>query len=58
MCLFEILFGMSSSNSNNNKHHDDGLEDWQRDLVKSGEYEPYDFEEESMDDDSYYNEDD
>jgi len=34
------------------------LEEWQKDLVRSGEYEPYDFEEESMDDDSYYNEDD
>lgn len=34
------------------------LEEWQKDLVRSGEYEPYDFDEESMDDDSYYNEDD
>ena len=54
MCLLELLFGDNS----NKKQDNDGLEDWQRDLVKSGEYDPYDFEEESMDDDSYYNEDD
>ena len=34
------------------------LEDWQKDLVRSGEYDPYDFEEDSIDEDSYYNEDD
>lgn len=34
------------------------LEDWQKDLIRSGEYDPYDFEEDSIDEDSYYNEDD
>ena len=54
MCLFSLLFG----DEKKEMHYDDGLEEWQRDLIKSGEYELYDFEEESMDDDSYYNEDD
>ena len=31
-----------------------GLEDWQADLVLKGEYEIGDFEEEEIEDDSYY----
>lgn len=34
-----------------------GLEDWQQDLVNKGEYEPYNFEEEDLEDDDYYFED-
>ena len=34
------------------------LEEWQKDLVRKGEYEPEDFEEEDIsDDDNYYHED-
>ena len=34
------------------------LEEWQKELVRKGEYEPEDFEEEDIsDDDNYYHED-
>ena len=31
---------------------------WEEDLVKKGEYEPYNFEEEEMEEDDFYYEDD
>ena len=31
---------------------------WEQDLVNKGEYEPYNFEEENMEEDDYYYEDD
>ena len=34
------------------------LEDWQKELVDDGSYEPYNFEEEELEDDDYYSEDD
>ena len=34
------------------------LEDWQKDLVRKGEYDPENFEEEELDEDDYYYEDD
>ena len=34
------------------------LEDWQKDLVREGKYNPEDFEEEVEDEDDYYYEDD
>ena len=34
-----------------------GLEDWQQELVNKGEYEPWNFEEEELEDDDYYFED-
>ena len=34
------------------------LEDWQKELVNDGSYEPYNFEEEELEDDDYYSEDD
>ena len=37
---------------------DYGLEDWQKDLVNKGEYEPWNFEEEDLDEDDYYYDDD
>ena len=37
---------------------DDSLMDWEQDLVDKGEYEPYNFEEEDMDEEDYYSEDD
>ena len=30
------------------------LEDWQKDLVIKGEYDPWDFEEEDLEEDDYY----
>ena len=35
-----------------------GLEEWQKELVRSGEYDLTDFEEEVEDEDDYYYEDD
>lgn len=37
---------------------DYGLEDWQKDLVKKGDYDPWNFEEEDLEEDDYYYEDD
>ena len=37
---------------------DYGLEDWQKDLVKKGDYAPWNFEEEDLEEDDYYYEDD
>lgn len=37
---------------------DDSLMNWEQDLVDKGEYEPYNFEEEDMDEEDYYSEDD
>lgn len=34
------------------------LDDWQKDLVRSGEYYPWSFDEDEIDEDSYYYEDD
>lgn len=34
-----------------------GLEDYQIELVKSGDYQPYNFEEEDMDEDDYFHDD-
>jgi len=36
-----------------------GLEDWQKDLVRKGDYEPHNFEETgNLDEDDYYYDDD
>jgi len=35
-----------------------GLTNWQKELVRKGKYNPEDFEEDEIDDDSYYSEDD
>ena len=35
-----------------------GLTDWEKDEVKKGNQDPWDFEEDDQDEDSYYNEDD
>ena len=60
--LFSFMNDNSKKENNSEYSEEDldnlDLEEWQKDLVRSGEYEPYDFEEESRDDDSYYNEDD
>ena len=60
---FGLFSFMTEMSENNSDHTEDeiknmDLEDWQKDLVRSGEYDPYDFEEDSVDEDSYYNEDD
>lgn len=47
-------------NTKKNKKNIDNydLEDWQKELVDDGSYEPYNFEEEELEDDDYYSEDD
>ena len=37
--------------------NDYGLEDWQADLVLSGEYDPWNFDEQDLEEDDYYYED-
>ena len=56
--LSGIFDGLSGSNSNTNSSDTDYLMPWEEDLVKKGEYEPYHFEEEDMEEDDYYYEDD
>ena len=50
------------SNNDNNKNIDDelniyNLEDYQKDLIKEGQYDPWDFEEEDLEEDDYFEED-
>lgn len=33
-----------------------GLEEWQKDLVRNGEYDSFSFEEEELEDDDFYEE--
>lgn len=35
-----------------------GLEEWQKNLVRKGDYQPFNFEEEDLDEDDYYYDDD
>lgn len=56
-------FMEEQQNKNNSKYTDEelddyGLEDWQKELVKKGEYEPWNFEEEDLEEDDYHSEDD
>jgi hypothetical protein len=56
--LSGLFDGLSSSNSSNNSSDTDYLMPWEEDLVEKGEYEPYHFEEEEMEEDDFYYEDD
>ena len=38
--------------------NDYGLENWEKEQVKKGENDPWNFEEEDLEDDDYYSEDD
>ena len=69
--IFEFIFGLIliSNTKTNNKNtyirknksdnlNDYPLEDWQKELVKKGEYEPWNFEESGeLEEDNYYYED-
>ena len=35
-----------------------GLDEWQKNLVRKGDFEPFNFEEEDLDEDDYYYDDD
>ena len=55
MGVFDIL----NDNDDLEERMDDlDLEDWQKELVRKGEYDPENFEEEELDEDDYYYEDD
>ena len=64
MGLFELLFGTDTKEQKNNSEYTDkeldsyGLEDWQKEEVKKGNYDPWNFEEEELEEDDYYSEDD
>ena len=50
-----------STDKSSNKKDDivyDSLEDWQKKEVDEGNYDSYNFEEEELEEDDYYNEDD
>ena len=61
--LFDILCALGESEEDKKKKElekkmsDAGLEDWQKELVRKGEYEPHNFEEEDLEEDDYYFED-
>jgi hypothetical protein len=54
--LFGILSGLNKSNTKSSDT--DNLMPWEQELVDSGKYEPYNFEEEEMEEDDFYYEDD
>ena len=47
----------NKSNYTDEELDDYGLDEHVKELVKSGAYEPFDFEEEDLEDDDYYSED-
>ena len=74
MGLFDDLFGTDKKKSqqafglfsfmNEQQNENDteldsyGLEDWQKEEVKKGNCDPWNFEEDELEDDDYYSEDD
>lgn len=58
--LAGVFEGLKDFHGNSSTYFDDStdyLMPWEKDQVDSGEYEPYQFEEEDMDEDDYYYED-
>ena len=61
---FGLFSFMNEQQDENNSEYTDeefdayGLEDWQKEEVKKGNYDPWNFEEEDLEEDDYYNEDD
>ena len=59
--LFDLLTGGKTEEKDEElekKMNALNLEDWQKELVRKGEYEPENFEEEDLEEDDYYYEDD
>lgn len=54
----EIMKNKTNNNKIEKNIDNYDLEDWQKELVDDGSYEPYNFEEEELEDDDYYSEDD
>ena len=68
-CIIIGAFSGSSSTNNNipldkkkkeleKEMTRNGLEEWQKKLVRKGDFEPFNFEEEDLDEDDYYHDDD
>lgn len=59
--LFDLLTGGKTEEKDEElekKMNALNLEDWQKELVRKGEYDPENFEEEDLEEDDYYYEDD
>lgn len=64
--IWELLKAVSDIQDENDKKKQQekemdayGLEEWQKDLVRKGEYDPWNFEEDGdLEEDDYYYEDD
>ena len=62
--IWKLIKAVLTDSENNKKSklekemNYNGLEDWQKDLVRKGDYEPHNFEENGkLDEDDYYYED-
>ena len=58
MCIILSLILSSLENDKKKQVKYDYLDKNERELVKKGEYNPFNFEEEDLEDDDYYSEDD
>ncbi|MCI5702003.1 MAG: hypothetical protein MR266_04485 [Erysipelotrichaceae bacterium] len=58
MCIILSLILSSLENDKKKQVKYDYLDKNERELVKKGEYNPFNFEEEELEDDDYYSEDD
>ena len=58
MCIILSLILSSIENDKKKQVKYDYLDKNERELVKKGEYNPFNFEEEELEDDDYYSEDD
>ena len=52
------MFSFMNEESDKDKDDNNELTEWQKEEIKKGNYDPWDFEEDDVDDDSYYSEDD
>ncbi len=53
-----LLFGESEKEEISDDLNDLELEDWQKEEIKNGNYDSWNFEEEELEEDDYYYEDD
>ena len=53
-----LLFKDNNSNNDSNELDAFGLEEWQKEEVRNGNYDTWSFEEEELEEDDYYYEDD
>ncbi len=61
MGFFDILNSVDNNNKDDDleqRMEDAGLEEWQKEEVRKGNQDVFNFEEEELEDDDYYSEDD